>query len=172
MKNAVQPFWKPLPAGFALGVVVLLTFVLTGHGVNVSGFMAHITAWCMNLLAPVSTQWNDYLGPLLAAWIPAEDWTTWEIIGILCGAFVASLSARRFRIGTDGLRGATRTSRLMAAFVGGAMAGFGARLANGCTASVGLSGASTLATAGFLFLIGFFTAGLLTAWLLRRRRGT
>jgi hypothetical protein len=34
-------------------------------------------------------------------------------------------------------------------------------LATGCTSGLGLSGSATLAVAGFVFLGGFFVAGLL-----------
>ena len=53
----------------------------------------------------------------------------------------------------------SKAARLGLALVGGIIAGFGARMSLGCTSGLGLSGAATLATAGFVFLGGFFVAG-------------
>ena len=33
-----RPFWHPLLAGLALGMVLLVTFVVTGHGLGATGF--------------------------------------------------------------------------------------------------------------------------------------
>ena len=49
------------------------------------------------------------------------------------------------------------------ALAGGIFAGFGARIAAGCTSGVGLSGAAVLSVAGFVFLGAFFVAGLIAA---------
>jgi hypothetical protein len=32
--HTIKPFWQPLTAGVALGLVLLLTFLLTGHGLE------------------------------------------------------------------------------------------------------------------------------------------
>ena len=50
--------------------------------------------------------------------------------------------------------------RPLTALIGGVAAGFGARVAAGCTSGLGLSGAATLSLAGFTFLITFFVTGL------------
>ncbi|WP_155314455.1 YeeE/YedE thiosulfate transporter family protein [Desulfosarcina ovata] len=50
-----------------------------------------------------------------------------------------------------------------AAFLGGAIALFGVRLAGGCPSGHGLSGLSQLAVSGFIALAFFFLAGLVTA---------
>jgi hypothetical protein len=40
-----RPFWGPLRAGLSLGAVLLLTFMLTGHGLGATGFTTRLTAW-------------------------------------------------------------------------------------------------------------------------------
>ena len=52
------------------------------------------------------------------------------------------------------------------AFIGGVIAMFGARLANGCPSGHGLAGASQLAVSGYLALIFFFIGGMISANLL------
>jgi uncharacterized membrane protein YedE/YeeE len=52
---------------------------------------------------------------------------------------------------------------LLKALAGGVLAGFGARIAAGCTSGVGLSGSAVLGVAGFVFLGAFFVAGLVVS---------
>lgn len=174
MDRPIQSFWNPLPAGLALGALLLLAFLLTGHGINVTSVVAHLGAWAAGTVAPEAAQWNAYLGPLLAQPIPLAYWPAWEVAGLALGGWVSSLSANRFRARVDGVAGAPADSqfgaRLVWAFAGGVLAGFGARIARGCTSSIGLSGSATLAVAGFVFLAGFFAAGLAASRLLRRVR--
>ena len=48
-----KPFWPPLAAGIALGLVLLLTFVLTGHGLGATGASTRLAAWlgCEGMIA-------------------------------------------------------------------------------------------------------------------------
>ena len=55
----------------------------------------------------------------------------------------------------------------MTALFGGLLAGFGARVAAGCTSGLGLSGAATLSLAGFAFLGAFFAVGLAVSRLIK-----
>jgi len=48
------------------------------------------------------------------------------------------------------------------------MAGFGARLAGGCTSGLALTGGATLALSGWIFMVSFFAAGFGGAALVRR----
>lgn len=164
-----RPPWPPLLAGIALGLVLLLTFLWTGHGLGATGFTTAVTAVIGNLVAPGATQGNAYLGGMVEAGRnPLSRWITWQVLGVAIGALVASLASRSFHFGVDGPPRAARTTRLLLAIAGGIAAGFGARLAAGCTSGLGLSGSATLAVAGFVFLGGFFVAGILAARFTRR----
>lgn len=170
MQRSPQPFWPPLVAGIALGGTLLLSFLLTGHGLGATGFFTRLTAWFGASAAPAAMESNVYLSPLLQGGHPLSDWITWQMIGAVLGALVASLSARRFKIQIEGVAKVGGRNRLLLAVAGGVLAGFGARLASGCTSGMGLSGSATLAVAGFLFLGGFFAAGLGASYLMRRVR--
>ena len=39
------PYMNPLLAGILLGIVLLTTFVTTGHGLGATGFTTRLTAW-------------------------------------------------------------------------------------------------------------------------------
>ena len=57
----------------------------------------------------------------------------------------------------------------IAAFIGGVIILYGARLADGCTSGHGISGCLQLAVSGWLFFIVMFASGILTAKLLYGR---
>lgn len=163
----VQPFWPPLTAGIALGLVLLLTFVLTGHGLGATGASTRLTAWLGLAVAPQAIAANGYLGPLAEGGRPLASWISWQVLGVAAGALASALLAGRFRLQLDGARSVGTPRRLLAALAGGLLAGFGARVAAGCTSGLGLSGAATLALSAFVFLGTFFAAGLIASRLVR-----
>ena len=169
MDRTPRPFWHPLTAGVLLGLALLATFLITGHGLGASGFFTRLTTLVANAIAPVWTAANAYLGPSVQGGVnPLPSWITWEAIGVLCGAFAGSLASGRFRTTVEGGPTTLIGMRLAYAFGGGMLVGFGARLARGCTSGLGLSGGATLAVAGFVFLIFFFGAGFAVSYFTRR----
>jgi uncharacterized membrane protein YedE/YeeE len=158
--RAVKPFWPPLVAGLALGLVLLFTFILSGHGLGASGAVTHVVAGASLAIAPAATKANAYLGPMVAEGNPMGSWITWEVLGLVIGATSAAFMAGRFRVQLDGSRSVGAPQRLAKALIGGAMAGFGARVAGGCTSGLGLSGAAVLGVSAFVFLGVFFATGL------------
>ncbi len=163
----VKAFWPPLVAGVALGLVLLLTFVLTGHGLGATGATTRLAAALGLAVAPAATQANAYLGPMVESGNPLPGWITWQVLGVALGALGAAALGGRLRLQLDGAQRVGRGKRLITALVGGVLAGFGARVAAGCTSGLGLSGAATLAIAAFVFLGTFFAAGLLVSRLVR-----
>jgi uncharacterized membrane protein YedE/YeeE len=163
----IKPFWPPLVAGVALGLVLLLTFVLTGHGLGATGATTRMTAWIGLQMAPAATHANAYLGPMVDNGSPLASWISWQVLGVALGAMLAAFLGGRFRVQLDGARSVGTPRRVLAALAGGLLAGFGARVAAGCTSGLGLSGAATLGIAAFVFLGLFFTVGLLASRLVK-----
>jgi len=168
MTHPPRPFWPPLVAGILLGLTLLLTFVITGNGLGASGFVTRLAAVATDTVAPDATINNPYFGPFIRAGAPLASWITWEVIGVLVGAWLGAKSSGRIAVKVERGPGASKRLRLVHAVVGGLLVGFGARLARGCTSGVGLSGGAVLAVAGFLFLIGFFAAGFAASYMTRR----
>lgn len=164
---APQPFWHPLLTGVLLGVVLLATFVITGHGLGATGASTRLAAWVGQLVAPQAAQANAYLGPLVQGGNPLPSWITWQVVGVALGALGSALMARRFRIQFDGALSVGLARRWLTALAGGLLAGFGSRVAAGCTSGLGLSGGATLSIAAFVFLAVFFVAGLVVTRLVR-----
>lgn len=167
--EGAKPLWRPHAAGVLLGLGLLLTFVLTGHGLGGSGFTTALAAKGAQVVAPAATEANSYFGGMVEEGRnPLDAWITWQVIGVAFGALIGALSARRFKIQLDGPGALGKPGRVAMALVGGMVAGFGARISLGCTSGLGLSGAATLATAGFVFLGGFFISGAVFGLLTRR----
>jgi len=174
MHDAPRPFWHPIFAGVLLGLVLLLTYLVTGHGLGASGAVTRLAAAVGDWLAPAATAANAYLGPyvrgegaILAGWI------SFEVLGVFLGGLLGSLWAGRFR-GLTVERGPRigRGRRLALAFGGGLLVGLGSRLARGCTSGLGLSGGAALGVGGFVFLATFMLAGILAMQFLVRRDWT
>jgi len=166
-QRTVKPFWPSLTAGIALGLVLLLTFLISGHGLGASGAFTDVVAGTGLTLAPEATKANAYLGPKVADGNPIGSWMTWEVLGVFIGALVAAFMAGRFRVQLDGSRSVGTPQRLVRALAGGLLAGFGARVAGGCTSGLGLSGAAALGVAAFVFLAVFFATGLIVSRFVR-----
>lgn len=169
MNRVPQPLWNPYVAGALLGLGLLMTFVLTGHGLGASGFTTSLAASAAHVVAPQAVESNSYFGSMFEDGAnPLNSWITWQVIGVAIGALVAAISAGRFRWTIDGPTKLTNAKKLALALAGGVIAGLGARIALGCTSGLGLSGAATLASAGFLFLMGFFATGAAFGLIMKR----
>jgi uncharacterized membrane protein YedE/YeeE len=160
-QRVVKPFWSPLAAGVAIGLVLLLSFLLSGHGLGASGAVTHVVAGAGLVLAPEATQANSYLRPMVSDGNPIGSWITWEVLGMIIGGGFSAFMAGRFRVQLDGQRSLGSGRRVTQALLGGILAGFGARVAGGCTSGLGLSGAAVLGISAFVFLGVFFATGLL-----------
>lgn len=163
------PIWNSYVAGVVLGLVLLLTFLFTAHGLGASGAPTAIAAAVSNVVAPTATQSNSYLGWMVTGGSdPLNIWIVWEVLGVLLGALAAAWWSGHLRLRVEGPPRFKSPGRLALAATAGILSGFGARVSAGCTSGLGLSGSATLATAGFVFLIGFFAAGMITGTLTRR----
>ena len=164
------PYMKPLVAGILLGMVLLATFVVTGHGLGATGFTTRLTAWFGMYIAPVATNANDYLGGMVEEGKPLNAWITWQVIGVALGALISAFFAHRIQFKMDGAKFLGGSKRPWTALCGGVLAGFGARIAAGCTSGLGLSGAAVLSLAGFTFLGTFFAVGLLASRFMKEEK--
>ena len=164
------PYMNPLLAGVLLGMVLLATFVITGHGLGATGFTTRLTAWIGMYVAPAATNANDYLGGMVEDGKPLRSWITWQVIGVALGALASAFFARRIQFKMDGAKFLGGSKRPWTALFGGVLAGFGARIAAGCTSGLGLSGAAVLSLAGFTFLGTFFAVGLLVSRFMKEEK--
>ena len=166
MKN--QGFWSPYVTGTILGLALVAAFYGSGRGLGASGTFSLVAGVGTNAVAPGYAGNLKYLSRYLDQPQPLLDWGLFLLIGVFLGALAGSLASRKFRIMFDKGESMSVRTRVLTAFGGGALIGFAARLARGCTSGVALTGGSQLALAGWGFVIAMFASGFLFAALFRR----
>jgi hypothetical protein len=171
MTRKPRSYWNPYAAGVALGLVLLSAFALVGRGIGISGAAAAVVATGVDAVAPGHARANAYFGAYLGDGTrsPLGDWIVIEVAGVLLGGLISAGLAGRFRPGVErGPRASVRT-RLAYAFAGGAIMGFGTRLARGCTSGLALTGGALLGVGAWTFMLALFAAGYALAPLMRRQ---
>src|SRR5579859_5304398 len=143
--TAAKPYWNPYAAGVALGLVLALTYYLMGAGLGASGAFARFVAAGEHAVAPGYVAQHPYWKTYIGEGAILKEWLVFEVLGVLVGGIVAALTANRFRVGIERGDTASDRRRLWMALAGGVIAGFGTRLARGCTSGQALSGGATLA---------------------------
>jgi uncharacterized membrane protein YedE/YeeE len=160
----VLPWWG---GGLALAGVLLLAVALA-KPLGVSTQYVRAVGGVCELASPGAGTENAYFRAEKVQF----GYEEMVVLGILPGAFLASLLAGRLR-----RRGAVPEPwrsrfgpsiplRLVGAFVGGVLLLFGARLAGGCTSGHVLSGVSQMAASSLVFAVAAFGAGVVAARLL------
>ena len=167
MQNA-RPYWNPYAAGVLLGLVLAASFLLTGHGLGASGALGRFVGAAVDAVAPGSVDSNPYLAPIAGGDTnPFDNWGIPVLLGALLGGFVSGLTAGRLRVQTFHGPRISPQQRWMFAVLGGALVGFGARLARGCTSGQALSGGAMLSLGSWAFMFSVFIGGYALAWFVR-----
>lgn len=169
VRREPRPYSNPYLSGVGLGLVLLAAFVIMGRGLGASGAFASSAAGVASTLAPSAASANAYFkGYLDADGGPWRDWLIFEIAGVMIGGALSAWLAGRLRFAIERGPGISKSTRIAAAFGGGALMGFGAVLARGCTSGQALTGGALLSVGSWSFMIGAFAAAYLVAPLLRR----
>jgi uncharacterized membrane protein YedE/YeeE len=160
---------NPYLAGAGLGAVLLASFVIMGRGLGASGAFNAFLAWLAQAVsadhATANAVYADYLGD----GHPLKTWLVFLVGGLFVGALASGWAARRTAFIVEKGPSATTSSRLGLAFVGGALAGVGAKLALGCTSGQALSGGALLNAGSWAFMMMVFAGGYGAAWFVRKQ---
>ena len=156
----MKRYTNPYIAGTALGIVLYLSFMLTGHGLGASGGIQRIFATAVKVVAPEhvdrTPQWAAIAG---GEKNPLDHWLVWAVVGVALGGVVSGALARRVRLETFAGPNVSPRTRWMMALIGGVLVGYAARLARGCTSGQALSGGAVLAFGSWAFMIMVFVGG-------------
>jgi uncharacterized membrane protein YedE/YeeE len=165
-----QPrYWNSYAAGALLGVVLFLAFALTGNGLGASGALQRLTTFVTDLLAPAHVDHTPYLAKMAGLdRNPLDNYLVLELAGVLLGGLVSGWRHRRLRVETYAGPGVAPRTRWLWAFLGGALMGYGARLARGCTSGQALSGGAVLSAGSWAFMFAVFGGAYGLAWFARR----
>ena len=168
-KQQTDQYMNPYAAGVFLGIVLFISFVIFGHGLGASGGIAKLTGVVVDTVAPGNTNSSAYMINMIrTGGHPLDTWLVWEIIGVIIGGFFSGLLAGRVRIETFKGPRISNGMRWTAAVIGGAMAGYGVRLARGCTSSQALSGGAVLSAGSWVFMFAVFGGAYLLAYFVRK----
>ncbi len=166
-----KPYSNPYLVGFGLGLVLLAAFVIMGRGLGASGAMSSVVAVTVEKAAPDYASENSffetYLGDGTSS--PLKDWLVFEVLGVLVGGFISGLLAGRIKRTVEKGPRISTALRLVFAFAGGSLMGFGAMLARGCTSGQALTGGALLNLGSWIFMLMVFAGAYATAYFVRRQ---
>jgi len=164
--------WSPYLVGAGIGVLSWFAFLTADHPLGITTAFEHTAALIEKAVAPTIAETNSYFENES----PKIGWEWMLVVGVFIGAFISSkMSGDRNASTVPPLWqhrfGPSKVKRYVAAFIGGALMLFGARLAQGCTSGHGISGTLQLAASSWLFTVIFFATGIAAAFLLFGREG-
>ncbi len=156
--------WSPYLVGALIGVLSWFSFAVSQKPLGVSTAFVRAAGLAERAVAPGHVARNAYF----QSKTPKIDWGVMLVAGILLGAFTAAKLSESYRVERVPDLWAARFGpavwkRYLAAFLGGLILVFGARLAGGCTSGHAISGGLQLAVSGWLFIGAVFAAGIVTA---------
>ncbi|MDD3803914.1 MAG: YeeE/YedE thiosulfate transporter family protein [bacterium] len=157
---------NPYIAGAIIGLLSMASFFFSDKPIGCSTAYARVSGMAAKLFMKDKINKN-----LFFMKFPAEvDWEVMLVIGVFIGAFLSFILSGESRVRIPdiwSLRfGNSLLLRVIAAFAGGVIMGFGARLAGGCTSGHGISGTLQLSVSSWIAVIMFFAAGIVTAGLI------
>jgi uncharacterized membrane protein YedE/YeeE len=168
-KRETRPYAHPYLGGIVLGVVLFIAFFITGNGLGASGGLNRWVVFIQDLIAPAHTDQVPYLITMAGGDTNALDnWIIPMILGILLGGFVSGWRNGRLKTETNKGPNISVRTRWIMAFAGGAIMGFGARFARGCTSGQALSGGAVLSAGSWAFMFAVFGGGYAVAYFVRK----
>jgi len=162
-------YWNPYFGGFLLGIIILLTFYMTGRGLGASGAMKSGVVTIVDAVAPTHAENSAYYSKFLSEdKSPMNTWLVFEAIGVLIGGFISGGLSGRIGLRVQHSPKITSKRRLVFALGGGVLFGIGAQIARGCTSGAALSGMAVLSTGGFITMIAIFGSAFAFAYFFRK----
>jgi len=162
--------WSPYLVGIGIGVLSWVVFVVVAAPIGITTAIGQIAGGIVSPIVGAETVATNAYWRTNAMKL---DYGTLFLIGTFFGALASSLLSRTFKIESipsvwQERFGSSKTRRFIVAFIGGAMAMYGARMAGGCTSGNGISQSLQLAVVGWTFLAVMFVSGAVTAAILYR----
>lgn len=162
--------WQPYAIGAGIGVLSWIVFYVVNTPIGITTSVAQVSA--IPAASVLGWDWvsaNSYWKSQL----PKLDYGTLFLVGTFLGGLLSALLAGTWRLTSVPEVFAERFghSPLKSygfAVLGGMIAMYGARMANGCTSGNGISGGLQLAVSGWVFLAAMFATGILTAMIMFR----
>lgn len=167
--QAPRPYINPYLGGALLGVVLFLAFFITGGGLGASGAINRVQLALVDAVAPAHVDRVAYFAETAGGdRNPLLNPSVLMLLGTIVGGVLSGLYNRRLGFEVRKGPNISNRTRLIMALLGGAIMGYGARFARGCTSGQALSGGAVLSVGSWLFMFSVFASAYALAWFLRR----
>ncbi|MBP6871137.1 MAG: YeeE/YedE family protein [Bacteroidales bacterium] len=168
-KDRSQNYLNPYFGGVLLGIVLILTFYITGRGLGASGAAKSTVVTTIQSVAPEYAKKSHYVSQFISDNNhPMNNWLVFEVLGVFAGAFLSGTLYGRLKPRVEHSPKITSKKRLVVALLGGLLFGFGSQVARGCTSGAALSGMAVLSFGGIITMMGIFGSAYLFSWIFKR----
>jgi len=168
--------WSPYVAGVLLGLVAIAAVWASNNLLGASGAYENIAGLFGKALAPTLFD-NMYFNFIMP---PGITYGVLLLVGVFFGGMIGAATSRTLLWGKKGaansdaqwkrIFGPQVWKRWLLAFIGAIILEYGAGIAGGCTSGLAISGGMLLAPSAFIFIMGMFASGILTAFVIYRKR--
>jgi uncharacterized membrane protein YedE/YeeE len=161
---------NPYFGGVLLGLLLLLTFYITGRGLGASGAVKSAVVTTVDKVAHEHAEESAFYSQFITdRHSPMFNWLVFETIGMFFGGLLSGvLFGRLKKLRIEKSPKITNRTRLVFAGLGGILFGIGSQFGRGCSSGAALSGTGSFAFGGFLVMIIMFGTGYLFAWFFRK----
>lgn len=164
-----KPYWNPYVVGVGIGLLIILSFLVTGRGLGAVGAFNGVLATLVHSIAPdFALSKSGFSTYVSGVEHPLKDWVVIEIAGVCIGGLLSGLVSGRLKFEVIKGPGISNLSRLIFAFSGGLLMAFAAKFTRGCTSGLALSGGSVLSPGAWLFMLSVFIGGYSVAWIMKK----
>ncbi len=168
-KDHSKTYLNPYFGGVLLGIVLILTFYITGRGLGASGAAKSTVVTTIQSVAPEYAKESRYVSQFISDDShPMNNWLVFEVIGVFAGAFLSGILYGRLKPKVEHSPKITSRKRLIVALMGGVLFGFGSQVARGCTSGAALSGMAVMSFGGIITMMGIFGSAYLFSWIFKR----
>lgn len=163
--------WSPYLVGAGIGVLSWVAFAVFGDPLGVTTAYSRVASlFALPFMGSDAVAANSYWKSMPLKW----DYGVWFLVGIPFGALASAIISGTWRLELvpevwKERFGPSVAKRFLAAFLGGIVIMYGARLAGGCTSGHGISGGLQLAVSSWLFLAVMFATGLVVSRIMFRK---
>jgi uncharacterized protein len=164
-----RPYINPYVGGTLLGIVLFLSFYITGNGLGASAAINRVQVALLGLLDQAHVDRVAYFAEMGGGALnPLNHPSVYMLLGTFLGGMLSGLLTHRLRIELRKGPNISNWTRIGVAFLGGAIMGYGARMARGCTSGQALSGGAVLSVGSFAFMFAVFAGAYALAYFVRR----
>ncbi len=168
--------WSPYLAGILLGLVAIAAIWASNNLLGASGAFENLAGLVGQAIAPVLFD-NLYFNFIMP---PGITYGVMMLIGLFFGGMLGAASSATLKWGKKDaansdpqwrrIFGPQTWKRWVLSFLGAIVLEYAAGIAGGCTSGLAIAGGMLLTPSAFIFIIGMFASGILTALLIYRKR--